>query len=156
MSTELGKVSRNCTEFGWSETFPHYIDACFYEEGNSSHLVSISLSAAVSDSGFQGDILYEKQHAVCSVLCCACVSGHVLCVSEGSVHCGLQHLFGLPHHGHGHPVQVQVRRLVVMDTTAAGWGGVGKHEVYQTDMTTWRRSGGCFLFPDIWVLSLLK
>ncbi|KAG7231740.1 hypothetical protein INR49_010427 [Caranx melampygus] len=34
---ELGKVSRNCTEFGWSETFPHYIDACLYEEGNGTH-----------------------------------------------------------------------------------------------------------------------
>ncbi|RVE73677.1 hypothetical protein OJAV_G00033980 [Oryzias javanicus] len=34
---ELGKVSRNCTEFGWSETFPHYVDACLVEEGNSSH-----------------------------------------------------------------------------------------------------------------------
>uniref|UniRef100_A0A8D3CL36 Adenylate cyclase activating polypeptide 1b (pituitary) receptor type I n=1 Tax=Scophthalmus maximus TaxID=52904 RepID=A0A8D3CL36_SCOMX len=36
-STELGKLSRNCSEFGWSETFPHYIEACLYEEGNSSH-----------------------------------------------------------------------------------------------------------------------
>ena len=43
VSTEVGKVSRNCTEFGWTETFPHYIDACLYEEGNSSHPVSISL-----------------------------------------------------------------------------------------------------------------
>ncbi|XP_072245050.1 pituitary adenylate cyclase-activating polypeptide type I receptor isoform X2 [Leuresthes tenuis] len=34
---ELGKVSRNCTEFGWSETFPYYIDACKYEEGNGTH-----------------------------------------------------------------------------------------------------------------------
>uniref|UniRef100_A0A8D3C7W4 Adenylate cyclase activating polypeptide 1b (pituitary) receptor type I n=1 Tax=Scophthalmus maximus TaxID=52904 RepID=A0A8D3C7W4_SCOMX len=34
---ELGKLSRNCSEFGWSETFPHYIEACLYEEGNSSH-----------------------------------------------------------------------------------------------------------------------
>uniref|UniRef100_A0A3Q2QBF6 ADCYAP receptor type I n=1 Tax=Fundulus heteroclitus TaxID=8078 RepID=A0A3Q2QBF6_FUNHE len=33
----LRKVSRNCTEFGWSEIFPHYIDACMYEEGNISH-----------------------------------------------------------------------------------------------------------------------
>ncbi|XP_056127569.1 adenylate cyclase activating polypeptide 1a (pituitary) receptor type I isoform X1 [Rhinichthys klamathensis goyatoka] len=24
----LGKISRNCTEFGWSEPFPHYVDAC--------------------------------------------------------------------------------------------------------------------------------
>uniref|UniRef100_A0A8C5DWH3 Pituitary adenylate cyclase-activating polypeptide type I receptor-like n=1 Tax=Gouania willdenowi TaxID=441366 RepID=A0A8C5DWH3_GOUWI len=34
---EVGKVSRNCTEFGWSETFPHYVDACLYEEGNTTH-----------------------------------------------------------------------------------------------------------------------
>ncbi|CAJ1059417.1 pituitary adenylate cyclase-activating polypeptide type I receptor [Xyrichtys novacula] len=34
---ELGMVSRNCTEFGWSDTFPHYVDACLYEEGNSNH-----------------------------------------------------------------------------------------------------------------------
>lgn len=39
VSTELGKVSRNCTEFGWSETFPHYIEACLYEEGNGSTVV---------------------------------------------------------------------------------------------------------------------
>ncbi|XP_034003158.1 pituitary adenylate cyclase-activating polypeptide type I receptor isoform X1 [Trematomus bernacchii] len=34
---EPGMVSRNCTEFGWDETFPHYVDACMSEEGNSSH-----------------------------------------------------------------------------------------------------------------------
>ncbi|XP_061154126.1 pituitary adenylate cyclase-activating polypeptide type I receptor isoform X2 [Syngnathus typhle] len=34
---ELGKVRRNCSESGWSETFPHYIDACFYQDGNDSH-----------------------------------------------------------------------------------------------------------------------
>ncbi|TKS74937.1 Pituitary adenylate cyclase-activating polypeptide type I receptor [Collichthys lucidus] len=34
---ELRKVSRNCTEYGWSETFPLYIDACLYEEGNGNH-----------------------------------------------------------------------------------------------------------------------
>ncbi|KAM7409347.1 hypothetical protein PAMA_001022 [Pampus argenteus] len=28
---------RNCTEFGWSDLFPHYIEACLYEERNSSH-----------------------------------------------------------------------------------------------------------------------
>lgn len=39
-STEMGIVRRNCTEFGWSEPFPHYIDACMYEERNSSHTVS--------------------------------------------------------------------------------------------------------------------
>ncbi|XP_057697250.1 pituitary adenylate cyclase-activating polypeptide type I receptor isoform X1 [Corythoichthys intestinalis] len=34
---EVGKVRRNCTEFGWSDMFPHYADACLYEEGNNSH-----------------------------------------------------------------------------------------------------------------------
>ncbi|KAJ3598842.1 hypothetical protein NHX12_032806 [Muraenolepis orangiensis] len=34
---EVGKVSRNCTEYGWSETFPHYVDACLFDEGNSTH-----------------------------------------------------------------------------------------------------------------------
>ncbi|KAG7263096.1 hypothetical protein CRUP_000698 [Coryphaenoides rupestris] len=34
---EVGKVSRNCTEVGWSETFPHYVDACLFDEGNSTH-----------------------------------------------------------------------------------------------------------------------
>lgn len=66
------------------------------------------------------DIFSFKQLSLC-----ACVSGHVLCVGEGSVHRGLQHLSGLPHRGHGHPVQVQVRRLVVEDRSAAGRGGVG-------------------------------
>ncbi|XP_047445225.1 pituitary adenylate cyclase-activating polypeptide type I receptor-like isoform X5 [Mugil cephalus] len=26
---EMGKISRNCTEDGWSEPFPHYVDVCF-------------------------------------------------------------------------------------------------------------------------------
>ncbi|XP_023420053.1 pituitary adenylate cyclase-activating polypeptide type I receptor isoform X5 [Cavia porcellus] len=31
-NTDKGSVSRNCTEEGWSEPFPHYFDACgFYE-----------------------------------------------------------------------------------------------------------------------------
>ncbi|XP_012931976.1 pituitary adenylate cyclase-activating polypeptide type I receptor isoform X14 [Heterocephalus glaber] len=31
-NTDKGLVSRNCTEEGWSEPFPHYFDACgFYE-----------------------------------------------------------------------------------------------------------------------------
>uniref|UniRef100_A0A3Q4GJI4 Adenylate cyclase activating polypeptide 1b (pituitary) receptor type I n=1 Tax=Neolamprologus brichardi TaxID=32507 RepID=A0A3Q4GJI4_NEOBR len=38
---KLGKVSRNCTQFGWSEPFPHYLDACLYEEGNSTHPVTL-------------------------------------------------------------------------------------------------------------------
>ncbi|XP_061738902.1 pituitary adenylate cyclase-activating polypeptide type I receptor-like [Nerophis ophidion] len=34
---ELGTISRNCTEFGWSDTFPHYYDACLDQPGNNTH-----------------------------------------------------------------------------------------------------------------------
>ncbi|KAF0046799.1 hypothetical protein F2P81_000432 [Scophthalmus maximus] len=27
---EMGRVTRNCTEDGWSEPFPHYVDVCFF------------------------------------------------------------------------------------------------------------------------------
>uniref|UniRef100_A0A8C9WEI0 Adenylate cyclase activating polypeptide 1a (pituitary) receptor type I n=1 Tax=Scleropages formosus TaxID=113540 RepID=A0A8C9WEI0_SCLFO len=32
---ELGKISRNCTEDGWSEPFPHYVDACLFDENTT-------------------------------------------------------------------------------------------------------------------------
>ncbi|XP_048867164.1 adenylate cyclase activating polypeptide 1a (pituitary) receptor type I isoform X2 [Brienomyrus brachyistius] len=32
---ELGKISRNCTEDGWSEPFPHYMDACLFDENTT-------------------------------------------------------------------------------------------------------------------------
>ncbi|XP_026054234.1 uncharacterized protein LOC113040159 [Carassius auratus] len=31
----LGKISRNCTEFGWSEPYPHYMDACMIVENTT-------------------------------------------------------------------------------------------------------------------------
>lgn len=33
--SEMGRVSRNCTEFGWSETSPHYVDVCFFYDNNT-------------------------------------------------------------------------------------------------------------------------
>lgn len=53
--------------------------------------------------------------AVCSpfILLVFPSSGQVLCVGEGSVHSGLQHLAGVAHHSHGHPVQVQVNVALV-------------------------------------------
>ncbi|KAM8849165.1 pituitary adenylate cyclase-activating polypeptide type I receptor isoform 3-T8 [Spinachia spinachia] len=27
---EMGRISRNCTEEGWSEPFPHYMDVCYF------------------------------------------------------------------------------------------------------------------------------
>lgn len=68
VSTELGKVSRNCTEFGWSEPFPHYIDACLYEEGNSSHVVSASLCVQLRH--IQG---FTQTFFMWETLCCLCL-----------------------------------------------------------------------------------
>lgn len=96
-STEPGTVSRNCTEYGWSDTFPHYVDACL--EGNGSHVVG-TLWRQIPDFSFR---CFGWLNLF------LCLSGHVLRVGEGSVHGGLQHLSGLPHHRHGYPVQVQVR-----------------------------------------------
>ncbi|TRY58989.1 hypothetical protein DNTS_030890 [Danionella cerebrum] len=43
---EFGKVSRNCTEDGWSEMFPHYVDACpFNENGTNPDLYYVSVKA---------------------------------------------------------------------------------------------------------------
>ncbi|XP_063317046.1 pituitary adenylate cyclase-activating polypeptide type I receptor-like isoform X3 [Pelmatolapia mariae] len=32
---EMGKVSRNCTEYGWSEPFPHYAEVCFFYDNTT-------------------------------------------------------------------------------------------------------------------------
>lgn len=31
----LGKISRNCTEYGWSEPYPQYVDACLPKENST-------------------------------------------------------------------------------------------------------------------------
>lgn len=40
-----GDISRNCTEEGWSEPFPHYYDACGFDENEteSDNQVGINL-----------------------------------------------------------------------------------------------------------------
>ncbi|CAM9338208.1 unnamed protein product [Lampetra planeri] len=35
---EMGKVSRNCTEDGWSEPFPHYVEVCFIYDNTTTKL----------------------------------------------------------------------------------------------------------------------
>uniref|UniRef100_A0A8C2K2H7 Adenylate cyclase activating polypeptide 1a (pituitary) receptor type I n=2 Tax=Cyprinus carpio TaxID=7962 RepID=A0A8C2K2H7_CYPCA len=43
---EFGKVSRNCTEDGWSEMFPHYVDVCpFNENGTSPDMYYVTVKA---------------------------------------------------------------------------------------------------------------
>lgn len=37
----MGKVSRNCTEDGWSETFPHYTDVCFFDDNTTGKHVRL-------------------------------------------------------------------------------------------------------------------
>lgn len=34
-AADMRVVSRNCTEDGWSEPFPHYFDACGFDEYES-------------------------------------------------------------------------------------------------------------------------
>jgi len=41
---EFGKVSRNCTEYGWSEMFPHYVDVCPYNENGTTPVSTLHLS----------------------------------------------------------------------------------------------------------------
>ncbi|KAM3604331.1 uncharacterized protein V6R79_009578 [Siganus canaliculatus] len=43
---EMGKVSRNCTEEGWSEPFPHYVDVCLiYDNTTKPDLYYASVKA---------------------------------------------------------------------------------------------------------------
>ncbi|XP_072455301.1 pituitary adenylate cyclase-activating polypeptide type I receptor [Notamacropus eugenii] len=49
-SSDTGVVSRNCTEDGWSEPFPHYFDACgfdddYFEGGGNQDYYYLSVKA---------------------------------------------------------------------------------------------------------------
>ncbi len=41
---EFGKVSRNCTEDGWSEMLPHYFDVCPFNENGTSPVSVLHIS----------------------------------------------------------------------------------------------------------------
>lgn len=36
--SDTGKVSRNCTEDGWSEPFPHYVEVCFFYDNTTKEV----------------------------------------------------------------------------------------------------------------------
>ncbi|XP_077372982.1 pituitary adenylate cyclase-activating polypeptide type I receptor-like isoform X4 [Festucalex cinctus] len=43
---EMGRVSRNCTEDGWSEPYPHYLDVClFYDNATKPDMYYASVKA---------------------------------------------------------------------------------------------------------------
>ncbi|XP_037313703.1 pituitary adenylate cyclase-activating polypeptide type I receptor isoform X3 [Pungitius pungitius] len=43
---EMGRISRNCTEEGWSEPFPHYVDVClFYDNATKPDTYFASVKA---------------------------------------------------------------------------------------------------------------
>ncbi|XP_065154759.1 pituitary adenylate cyclase-activating polypeptide type I receptor isoform X3 [Paramisgurnus dabryanus] len=33
---DFGKVSRNCTEYGWSDMLPHYVDVCLFNDNGTN------------------------------------------------------------------------------------------------------------------------
>lgn len=42
---EPGKVSRNCTEDGWSEPFPHYVEVCFFYDNTTEPVIFKAVKA---------------------------------------------------------------------------------------------------------------
>lgn len=52
-----GDISRNCTEDGWSEPFPHYYDACGFDENEteSDNQVGINLIIKNKQRGEKGN-----------------------------------------------------------------------------------------------------
>lgn len=95
----MGKVSRNCTEDGWSEPFPRYIDVCFFDDNITDPVRPRPPGRGFSSRCFQGDA---------GLTLCIPTSGRVLRLHYGPVHGRLQHLAGVPDHCHGHSVQIQV------------------------------------------------
>lgn len=96
----MGTVSRNCTEDGWSETFPHYTDVCFFDDNTTGKHVRPRIAASALSGGCcSGDA---------GLTVCVPPSGHVLRLRQGPVHGRLQHVAGVSDHRHGHPVQIQV------------------------------------------------
>ncbi|XP_048866404.1 pituitary adenylate cyclase-activating polypeptide type I receptor isoform X1 [Brienomyrus brachyistius] len=54
---ELPTVSRNCTEDGWSDTFPHYADACAYFDNTTEHELYYASVKALYTVGYSTSLV---------------------------------------------------------------------------------------------------
>lgn len=93
----MGKVSRNCTEEGWSEPFPHYVDVCFFYDNATKPVRPLSPHL---------DFLLRVPETQVNSL--SPTIGYVLRLSQGPVHSWLQHIPGVSDNSHGHSLQIQV------------------------------------------------
>lgn len=98
--SEIGKVSRNCTPYGWSEPYPQYDEICFPFDNITKHVWS-----CLFPYNTQMSCLFKVQ-LVISVSPCL---GHVLCICQSPVYSGVQHISSVSDHSHGYSLQIQVR-----------------------------------------------
>lgn len=98
----MGKVSRNCTEYGWSEPFPHYAEVCFFYD-NTTKLVRLCGS------------FYSIWHVyqVHRLILCLSPLGSILRISQSPLHSRLQHVACVSDYSHGYSLQVQVSFLSI-------------------------------------------
>lgn len=95
--SEMGKVSRNCTEDGWSEPSPHYVDVCFFYDNTTKPVRPLWPSLK---------FIFPKDTHTTDTL--SVTLGHVLRLCQSPVHSWLQHIAGVSDYSHGHSLQVQV------------------------------------------------
>nr|XP_023996820.1 pituitary adenylate cyclase-activating polypeptide type I receptor-like [Salvelinus alpinus] len=54
---EIGWISRNCTAEGWSETFPHYVDACLSDDNTTSPDMHYASVKALYTVGYSSSLV---------------------------------------------------------------------------------------------------
>ena len=104
---EMPTVSRNCTEYGWSEPNPHYVDVCFFYDNTTKPVRPLS-----PHRNILLHLSHTQTHTDTQSKPLCVTPGHVLRVGQGSVHSRLQHIVGVPDHSHGDPLQIQVSIII--------------------------------------------
>uniref|UniRef100_A0AAZ3R173 Pituitary adenylate cyclase-activating polypeptide type I receptor-like n=1 Tax=Oncorhynchus tshawytscha TaxID=74940 RepID=A0AAZ3R173_ONCTS len=54
---EIGWISRNCTAEGWSETFPHYVDACLSDDNTTRPDMHYASVKALYTAGYSTSLV---------------------------------------------------------------------------------------------------